>query len=278
VGFDSDWVDAGTKRVVDYTNLPHGRYRFQVRAANDDGVWNETGASVELEIEPRLHETLWFRALALAFFALAGPLFYFVRVRRLGRQKAELERQVAARTAELEAATERLAQLSREDALTGVANRRRLDEALEDEWRRASRQRSPLALLLLDVDFFKAYNDHLGHLAGDSCLKAVASTVADTHRRAGEVVARFGGEEFAVLLPGVPQEQARAAAEDLRQRVQQLDLPHPGSSVAAVVTVSVGVAWLQPEGEGSPRELLVAADRALYRAKAAGRNRVEGEL
>jgi diguanylate cyclase (GGDEF)-like protein len=102
--------------------------------------------------------------------------------------------------------------------------------------------------------------------------------VADAHRRAGEVVARYGGEEFAVLLPGVSQERARAAAEDLRQRVQQLDLPHPGSSVASVVTVSVGVAWARPEGGGSVTDLLVAADRSLYRAKAEGRNRVEVEL
>lgn len=276
-GFDADWVEAGGRRVADYTNLPHGRYLFRVIAANNEGVWNAEGASVEFRIEPRLHETLWFRGLVLAFFTLAGPLFYVFRVQRLRRQKDELERQVAARTAELEAATERLAQLSREDALTGVANRRRLDEALEEEWRRASRQHSPLAMLLLDVDCFKAYNDHLGHLAGDTCLKAVAGTVADAHRRAGEVVARFGGEEFAVLLPGVSQENARAAAEDLRQRVQRLDLPHPGSSVASVVTVSVGVAWVLPEGEGSVTDLLVAADRSLYRAKAAGRNRVDCE-
>jgi diguanylate cyclase (GGDEF)-like protein len=275
-GFDGDWVDAGQQRTADYTNLPHGSYRFRVRAANEDGVWNEQGAAVAFSIAPRLHETLWFRVLAVVFFAVAGPAFYLGRVSLLRRQKAALERLVAERTAEVAAANVRLAQLSREDALTGVANRRRLDEVLDEEWRRAVRQRTSLAFLLLDVDFFKAYNDLLGHPAGDACLKAVASAVAEAHRRAGELVARYGGEEFAVLIPGPTREGARAVAEALRRRVQELALPHPGSAVAPVVTVSVGLAWAAPAAGGAPQELVDAADRALYQAKNGGRNRVEG--
>lgn len=275
-GWDPDWVDSDADRVAHYANLPNGRYRFHVIAANDAGVWNEKGASVELEIEPRFHERTWFRVLVVLFFTLAGPLFYLVRVRRLRAQKAELERLVAERTAEVQAANERLAHLAREDALTGVANRRPLDEALEAEWRRAHRTRTPLSLLLLDVDLFKAYNDRLGHPAGDACLKAVAEAVTAICQRAGELVARYGGDEFVVLMPAVSEESAHEVAEKVRKGVQALGLPHPGSTVAPVVTVSVGVASAEPAAGGSPEDLVGAADRALYRAKQGGRNRVSG--
>lgn len=274
-GFDPDWIEAGPDRTAHYTNLSHGRYRFQVSAANDDGAWSEPGAGVDLEIEPRLHETLGFRLAAGILVALAGPLFHRQRVRRLGRQKTELERLVAERTAEVEAANARLAHLLREDALTGVANRRRLDEALEEEWRRSVRHKSALALVLVDVDFFKAYNDRLGHPAGDACLKAVAKAVAEAGQRAGELVARYGGEEFAVLLPGVLRDQARVVGEGLRERVAALALVHPDSPVGPHVTVSVGAASIDPGPDVQAATLVAAADRALYAAKQAGRNRVE---
>jgi diguanylate cyclase (GGDEF)-like protein len=273
-GFDGAFVDGGSARTADYTNLPYGRYRFRVVAAGEDGRRHEPGASVEFRIEPRLQDTLWFRALALAAFAVALPLVYTVRLRRLRRQKLELERLVAERTAEVQAANARLAQLSSEDALTGLANRRRLDEALEEEWRRAVRQRTALGFLLVDVDLFKDYNDRLGHPAGDACLRVVAQAMSEMHRRAGELVARYGGEEFVVLIPGVSRDAVFAAAEALRLRVVALALPHPASTVAAVVTVSVGVAWTEPQPGTSAAGLVSAADRALYSAKDAGRNRV----
>jgi diguanylate cyclase (GGDEF)-like protein len=278
-GFDPDWVDAGRDRDATYTNLPPGRYRFQVAAANSDGFWNEEGASVAFVVEPRFHERLWFRALVVLSFAVVGPLFYFVRVRRLDRQRNRLEQLVAQRTAEVRAANDRLAQLAREDGLTGVANRRRLDEALDEEWRRAIRQASPLSLLLFDLDFFKSYNDRLGHIAGDECLKAVARTATELCHRAGEVVARWGGEEFAVLLPHVSESEARAVAERLRAAIEASGIPHPGSPVAPVVTVSVGAASTHPLAgkESTAADLVAATDRALYRAKESGRNRVETE-
>jgi len=277
-GFDEAWVDPGTRRTAYYTNLPHGAYSFRVIASNNDGLWNNQGAALGIVVEPRLHETLAFRLLVVALFALAGPLFYRYRMRRLERQTAELERLVAARTAEVGAANAQLAQLSREDALTGVANRRRLDETLGEEWRRAARLRTPLAFLLIDVDFFKAYNDHLGHLAGDACLQAVARALASAHQRAGELVARYGGEEFAVVIAGLTREAALATAEDARRRVAALALPHPASKATSVVTVSVGMAWIEPGGDATSADLVGGADRALYRAKAGGRNRVESEL
>jgi diguanylate cyclase (GGDEF)-like protein len=277
-GFDPDWVDAGTRRSADYTNLPHGHYRFRVKAANEDGVWSANFAATEFEIEPRFSETLAFRALVGLLFVVAVPAFYGVRVRRLRVQKAALEGLVEARTAELHAANDRLAQISREDPLTGLWNRRRLDEALEEEWRRAVRQGTSLGFLLVDVDFFKEYNDRLGHPAGDACLKAVATAIAEGHRRAGELVARYGGEEFAVVLPLFTERDTTGAAEGIRRRVEVLALPHPGSTAAPGVTVSVGVAWCMARASDSPADLVAAADRALYRAKEAGRNRVESAL
>jgi diguanylate cyclase (GGDEF)-like protein len=130
-------------------------------------------------------------------------------------------------------------------------------------------------MLLIDVDLFKDFNDRAGHPAGDACLRAIATSVAETCRRAGEFVARYGGEEFAVLLPGASPADARATAEKVRLSAEALGIPHPGSTVAPVVTVSVGVAWVAPEPGGTAAGLLYAADRALYRAKQNGRNRVE---
>jgi diguanylate cyclase (GGDEF)-like protein len=274
-GYDPDWVDGGTQRTAQYTNLPDGRYVFRVKAANEDGVWNEEGAAAAFEIEPRLRDTLWVRLLAAALLVVAGPSFYAWRVRRLRRQKSDLERLVVARTAELQAANLLLAQVSREDPLTGVWNRRRLDEALAEEWRRAVRQRTPLGLLLLDVDYFKAFNDRLGHPAGDSCLKAVAHTVAEAHRRAGELVARYGGEEFAVLLPQAREQDALNVAERLRAHIAGLSVPvDDGDESAGCVrlTISVGVASLDGESR-ELTDLLAAADAALYHAKETGRNK-----
>jgi len=276
-GFDPDWIAARPDRTAEYTNLPPGRYLFRVIAASRDGTWNEIGDQLAFSIRPRPWESIWFRVAALVVFLLMGPSLYLYRVRRLRGQKAVLESVVAARTAEVEAANVALAQLAREDPLTGVANRRRFDEALTEEWRRAARLQTPLVLLMIDVDHFKDYNDAAGHLAGDVCLKAVAQELANVFQRAGELVSRFGGEEFAVLVPAIEREEVWVVAEIARERVERLDIPHRSSPIAHVVTVSVGAAWSQPTGATSPTELVAAADRALYRAKQGGRNRTELE-
>jgi diguanylate cyclase (GGDEF)-like protein len=274
-GFDEGWVEAHGRRVAYYSKLPPGSYRFQVVASNDDGIWNEDGASLPVSVAPRFHETVWFRSLVGLFFVLSGPLFHRFRIRRLTRQKSELERLVAERTAEVGAANLRLAQLAREDGLTAVLNRRAFDGALDEECRRASRLRTPLALMLLDIDSFKDYNDRNGHQAGDACLRAVAQAVAGAHNRAGELVARYGGEEFAVILPGASRDGVREMAEHVRRSVFDLAIAHPGSTVAPFVTVSVGVACTSPDLDFLPSNLVAAADRALYLAKQRGRNRVE---
>jgi diguanylate cyclase (GGDEF)-like protein len=167
-----------------------------------------------------------------------------------------------------------LEDLSLADGLTAIANRRRFDEALLSEWRRARRTRSALGLLLLDVDFFKLYNDHYGHAMGDECLRQVAGTIAMLARRPGDLCARYGGEEFAVILPQTDLSGVLQLGERLRASVTDLEIPHAGSSVNPLVTISLGAASMRPTGDLTPEDLLRQADKRLYEAKSAGRNRV----
>jgi diguanylate cyclase (GGDEF)-like protein len=165
------------------------------------------------------------------------------------------------------------------DPLTNIANRRAFDEAIDEEWRRAMRNRTPLALLLIDVDSFKAFNDLYGHVAGDRCLRLIADVLAGGVRRAGETVARYGGEEFAILLPATDLEKASALAGRLLQAVRELDIPRPRGESACDITISIGVACVMPVRAADATDqgatvLVEAADKALYAAKKAGRNRV----
>lgn len=174
-----------------------------------------------------------------------------------------------------QAMEQRLRELSATDGLTGVANRRAFDEALSREWERALRTGGTLSLAMADIDYFKRYNDHFGHVQGDVCLRQVATALSQGVRQGGDRVARYGGEEFAVILPGASAAAAYAVAEGLRQRVEALALAHPAHPDGGPVTISIGVASACPADGGSATALVEAADRALYSAKAAGRNRVE---
>ncbi|MBN2194452.1 MAG: diguanylate cyclase [Polyangiaceae bacterium] len=176
---------------------------------------------------------------------------------------------------ELRRRTELLAALTATDGLTGIANRRHLDATLAREWRRCMRRGSSLGVVMLDVDFFKRYNDRYGHAAGDDCLRAVAHAVSGSVLRAGDLTARFGGEEFAAVLPDTDLPGTVTVAERIRQAVAALALPHEGSEAATTVTVSAGAASVVPGAtEGGVEDLVQAADGALYAAKQAGRNRV----
>ncbi|MEF8766735.1 MAG: diguanylate cyclase [Candidatus Accumulibacter phosphatis] len=190
---------------------------------------------------------------------------------QLQKSYAMLEGKVSERTLELEEANNKLAALSTTDALTGLANRRRFDEVLASEWSRAARIGQPLALGLLDVDWFKAYNDRYGHQAGDECLRQVASVLSSKICRTGDLVARYGGEEFVFIAPATDAEQALSMARKVCQALQDLELPHAMSGFGCV-TASVGVASIVPEVKGAPDILVAAADMAMYRAKEQGRN------
>ena len=194
---------------------------------------------------------------------------------RLQQRNQELQALVDERTQALAQANNRLQLLSNTDGLTGIANRRHFDQALAHEWARAQRAHGPLSLIMLDVDVFKHFNDHYGHLAGDACLKSLALTLAQTGgRRDGDLVARFGGEEFVVLLPGTDAPAALEMAQHIQQAIQALALPHEGAPWG-IVTVSFGVATMAPAREQLAEELVRRADRAMYRAKQGGRNRIE---
>ena len=194
--------------------------------------------------------------------------------RELDKHRSQLEILVAERTAALVEANRKLEQLALTDALTGVANRRKLDQVLELELSRAQRHGTRLAMMLCDVDYFKQYNDHYGHAAGDDCLRSVANVLSATFKRAGETCARFGGEEFAVVLPAATGEEASQRAEAARQAVWKLAIEHEASPVDSRVTLSIGVA-VMPLGQAQTMHQFVErADAALYRAKENGRNRI----
>lgn len=286
-------------RVFDLMRQEKWPDAYQVLLASDYGMAlklyeinseDAVGAlSIELTNTAREHDQLRKLTLSLRLVAILLLLWagwrYSVRLQTelaeqlrlrvaLAQANTELEDKVQQRTQALEEVNHQLEVLSVTDALTRLANRRRFDAVWLDEWQRALRQATPLAVIMLDVDHFKAYNDHYGHQQGDECLRRVGEVLLTTVRRAGELVARYGGEEFVVVLPGTSVIHAMAVAESIRANIQAAGIAHAHSGVAAVVTVSLGVAVGIPT-QGDVRDALVhAADAALYRAKDQGRNRV----
>ena len=299
-GLDRDWIDVGQRRHASYAHLSPGRYVFSVRACNNDGTWSVEPAVLAIEIAPPWWET----SPARATFVAAGLLLVAMVVRwrtralrlrlaeqqrvervvresrdqlaqanvELERYSNQLETMVAERTTQLAAANQELEALATHDALTGLANRRRFVEFITAEWRRAARFGRPVAVIMADIDHFKPFNDTLGHQAGDGCLRRVAELLSSVANRPGDLLARWGGEEFIVVLSETTTAVAESLAERVRTGVEQAALVH-GAAPLGRVTVSLGVAATVPRDEAW-EDLVAAADRALYRAKAEGRNRV----
>ncbi|UTW13923.1 GGDEF domain-containing protein [Marinobacterium rhizophilum] len=188
--------------------------------------------------------------------------------------RSRTEQQLRAQKQRAESLAEKLYALSSIDGLTEIPNRRYFDEHFTEEWSRALRVQSVLSLIICDIDYFKDFNDRYGHLMGDDCLKAVASTLDLHARRAGDAVTRFGGEEFAIILPGIGLQEACMLAEQMREAVMALGIAHTESRVSDLVTISMGVACTIPSKDARPDMLIQHADEALYRAKHQGRNQV----
>jgi diguanylate cyclase (GGDEF)-like protein len=195
-------------------------------------------------------------------------------VLELRRRERKLTRLVAERTEELRRANAELEFMANSDSLTKIGNRRRFEAFLSNEWNRALRSKSELSLVLLDIDHFKLYNDTYGHQTGDECLQRVAEALADAINRPTDLVARFGGEEFAIVLGGTDSIGARQIAAMAIENVNQMFIPHLSSSTSEFLTISAGIGTIVPGFEKSESELIRAADSALYRAKKDGRNRV----
>ena len=278
-GFDpqpTQWTAASSK---EYTNLGAGDYEFRVWGRDARGI---VAGPVALPFEVRAAP--WLTPWALAAYVAALVFAVYVgtqwRLRALARRTRELEAVVADRTRDLVAARDQLQLLATEDALTGVANRRKLDEVLWREWKQAQRTGHALSLALLDVDFFKRYNDRYGHARGDECLRAVAQAMASQVSRPTDLVARYGGEEFALVLPESDPNGVVALLGAIIAAVDALALAHADSAAAPHVTVSLGAVTLTPGAPGAtdtPEAALEIADRMLYLAKESGRHQAVHE-
>ena len=198
-----------------------------------------------------------------------------LRLKQETDRRKEREKELLELTRQFEEANLTLQRIASTDSLTGISNRRHFDRVFPDEWRRAEREKEPLSVIMIDIDFFKAFNDTYGHQAGDECLRKVAAALRSSLRRPGDVVARYGGEEFVAVLPGVDRRGALRVAEGMHEKVAALKIPHEQSSVSEWVSISLGVATAVPEKNRAPEELLERADKAVYSAKQKGRNRIE---
>ncbi len=273
-GFDPGWNYIGNQRLATYTNLDPGTYIFRVKGSNNDDVWNDTGLAITVKIIPPFWMTIWFKGIVILSLLITLILIVRTKIGKIEKQKKKLELIVKERTSLLAETNEELQRIAREDGLTGIANHRTFQETLEKEWKRAQRDQTPITLIMIDIDFFKIYNDSNGHLAGDRCLSRVAHLVEQSVQRPGDLAARYGGDEFSVLLPQTDQNGARHVAQKIKLNAGITSIPFQHPAGFERITLSLGAATMLPTKSHYPAELVQAADRALYEAKRRGRNRI----
>jgi diguanylate cyclase (GGDEF)-like protein len=267
---DADWSAWSSEAFVDFTNLLGGDYTLRVRARTPEGS-SSPETRYRFDVAPPWYATRASFALWVLTLAAIIMLIVRIRTRALHRQAEHLRARIAERTELLEQANARLERLSFFDELTGIANRRYFQRLIGEDWQSAMRDRSSLALIMIDLDHFKELNDTRGHRAGDESLRRIGEFLGSTIRRSGDVAARYGGEEFAVLLVGAGEADAMAIAERLRIGIAQLGLAYDESGTR-ILTASCGVAAMTPTAREVPDMLIEQADQALYAAKSSGRN------
>ncbi len=278
MGFDKEWIAAGNRRHVWYTNLPPGHYTFSVQAQNSDGRWNTEGASFSFELLPPLSRT----PLAFVLYGIVGLALLWFGIRQrtgvLVRREQELKRIVAERTEQLEAEKQALSVARRElqaratyDSLTGLLNRGAILERLEHEVSRSTRDNAPLGILIADLDFFKKINDTYGHVCGDEVIRETAERLRSA-LRSYDLAGRYGGEEFLIVLPGWDAAVAPERVDELLEAIRSR--PYQVAGKEMHVTCSVGAATFRPDrDEPDILDMLRRSDTELYRAKQGGRDR-----
>ncbi len=202
----------------------------------------------------------------------------FRQTQRVVKMSDRMQQSLNELNADLQSHKEILSRMSYVDGLTSIANRRRFNECIEAEWNRDQRTGNPLALMILDLDHFKQFNDHYGHVAGDDCLVKCAQVMAQSIKRPADLAARYGGEEFAILLPETELSGALQVASNVQTGISDLAVKHEYSPTSSIVTVSIGVAVMVPSPHSTCQDLIEAADDRLYAAKAAGRNQIKGKV
>lgn len=290
-GYDNDWSDIGEHTSVQFTNLPAGSYRLRIQAAVSGGSWSRREATLVFDVGAHLWQKLWFDVMLAVLLVFAGWLAYRARIRVIAANELRLQKLVAARTEDLRLQTQRLQEAdaektrlletiqaqaeaferqAREDALTGIANRRRVDEAVEIYFAEARRSGRPLSFLLMDIDHFKQVNDRWSHAIGDAVLKELGA-ILRSHQRPGDLAGRLGGEEFVCVLSGADLAGARTYCERIRTAIQA----HDWESIAPDLRVTASIGVVQWDGDETYSRMSSRADDLLYRAKSNGRNRVE---
>src|SRR5471032_117746 len=272
-GFDKQPVQADAGHpVATYTNLAPGKYHFHLQGSNNKGVTSRDEIVLPITITPPVWETWWARSAVAALVVGLLVLLFRWAARRLNARARELETLLLERTEALRIAQHKLANLSATDSLTGIANRRCYDDQLEREWRRAAREGKLVAIGLVEIDQLSAYRDHYGQQAADDVLRRAANALNGAVQRAGDLVARYGADQFAFLAPGTNGDEAMQIARRMEATINGLNLPNvkaPSGSISA----SIGVASLPAAQDDNAEDLVLAADQALYRARSEGGKR-----
>ncbi|MFT7009619.1 MAG: diguanylate cyclase (GGDEF)-like protein [Colwellia sp.] len=287
-GYNDNWIDIGNQNVVSFTNLDGGSYKFLVKATNSSGKWGKKILSINLSVSPHPWKSWWAYSLYLLVTILVIFAFIYFRTRlqqiEITRQKQfvlALEQKVAEKTTSLKAkatdlveANKQLEVLTYQDGLTGLYNRRYFDKKLTIEINRHDRQNQSLSLIIGDIDHFKLFNDFYGHQKGDSCLKRVAECICTSVGRITDANCRYGGEEFAIILPNTSIEQSTIVAERLCLAIENMQIPHEESETSSFVTLTLGVVTIPAGEKTSVDSIVLSADEALYSGKSNGRNSV----